>query len=54
MALVEKGVLPEECLQPHIAPAIISAKRRVEKEQLKDLLRGWIALWGETEVGEES
>jgi len=43
--LVEQGVLPGECLQPNIAPSLISTKRRIEKEKVKDILRNWIEEW---------
>jgi len=44
--LVEQGVLPGECLQSRIAPSLISTKRRIEKEKVKDILRHWIEEWG--------
>jgi hypothetical protein len=43
---VTKGVLPRECLHSRIAPSLISTKRRIEKERVKDILRNWIAEWG--------
>jgi len=51
-ALVQKGVLPSECLYHEgrkgrgvggwVAPSLIETKRRVEKEKVKDGLRRWI------------
>jgi hypothetical protein len=37
--------LPRECLHTRIAPALISTKRRIEKEKVKDVLRGWVEEW---------
>jgi len=44
-ALVRKGVLPEECFNGRVAPALVGVKRRVERERVKDVLRGWIEDW---------
>ncbi|KAI9745140.1 MAG: hypothetical protein M1818_001418 [Claussenomyces sp. TS43310] len=44
--LVEQGVLPGECLHSRIAPSLISTRRRIEKERVKDVLRHWIEEWG--------
>jgi hypothetical protein len=44
--LVSQGVLPNECLQGRIAPSLISTRRRIEKERVKDILRHWIEEWG--------
>lgn len=42
--LVTKGVLPGECLRG-VAPGIVERKRRVERERVKDGLRGWVGEW---------
>ncbi len=49
------GVLPGECYgyikgrDGHgmltVAPALVETKRRVERERVKDLLRGWVEEW---------
>lgn len=39
-------MLPGECLQGRIAPSLISTRRRIEKERVKDILRHWIEEWG--------
>lgn len=48
-SLVTKGVLPAECYRKgggvNISPALVEVKRRVEKERVKDLLRGWVEEW---------
>lgn len=49
--LVEWGVLPRECFGGKkgggggLAPALVDAKRRVERERVKDTLRGWVEEW---------
>jgi hypothetical protein len=43
--LVDQGVLPRECLHTRVAPSLISTKRRIEKERVKDALRHWIEEW---------
>ena len=43
--LVRKGVLPEECFGGRVAPGLVSVKRRVERERVKDILRGWVEEW---------
>ena len=48
--LVDKGVLPAECYLTNgkartIAPGLVGVKRRVERERVKDLLRGWVSEW---------
>lgn len=43
--LVERGVLPDEYVYGRLAPTLISTKRRVEKEKIKDVLRSWIEEW---------
>lgn len=42
---MEQGVLPQECLHTRVAPSLISTKRRIEKEKIKDALRHWIEEW---------
>lgn len=54
-SLVQSGVLPGECYgygrrregfgTVTIAPALVETKRRIEKERVKDLLRGWVDEW---------
>ncbi|KAE8445063.1 hypothetical protein EG329_013777 [Mollisiaceae sp. DMI_Dod_QoI] len=48
--LVELGVLPAECFRHGIgggglAPGLVETKRKIEKERVKDLLRGWVEEW---------
>jgi len=46
--LVEWGVLPKECYGyggRGLAPSLVETKRRVERERVKDVLRGWIEEW---------
>jgi hypothetical protein len=47
--LVELGVLPAECFRHGrgggLAPGLVETKRKVEKERVKDLLRGWVEDW---------
>ncbi|KAG9233295.1 hypothetical protein BJ875DRAFT_50578 [Amylocarpus encephaloides] len=45
--LVEMGVLPSECYGKggkggFLAPGLVGIKRRVERERVKDVLRGWV------------
>lgn len=55
---MERGVLPDEYVHGRLAPTLISTKRRIEREKVKDVLRGWVEEWrkrgGERAVGEES
>ncbi|CAG8983321.1 hypothetical protein HYALB_00007449 [Hymenoscyphus albidus] len=47
-SLVEMGVLPGECYRRGkgwVSPKIVDAKRRVERERVKDVLRGWVGEW---------
>ncbi|KAK0120311.1 hypothetical protein ONS95_011717 [Cadophora gregata] len=56
--LVRMGVLPGECwvgssgkrgggyMYSGLAPALVEVKRRVERERVKDRLRGWVEEWG--------
>ncbi|KAI5459378.1 hypothetical protein BGZ63DRAFT_361907 [Mariannaea sp. PMI_226] len=49
-SLVERSVLPKECVPGlcgiSIAPGLVSKKMAIEKERIKDGLRGWIAsIW---------
>lgn len=46
--LVELGVLPRECFKKgggFLAPALVETKRKVERERVKDVLRGWVGEW---------
>lgn len=48
--LLRRGVLPEECYgvgggKGVVAPSLVGTKRRVERERVKDLLRGWVEEW---------
>jgi hypothetical protein len=46
--LVEKGVLPSECYakgKGALAPSLVEVKRRIERERVKDVLRGWVEEW---------
>ncbi|KAL2059775.1 hypothetical protein VTL71DRAFT_10159 [Oculimacula yallundae] len=51
--LVQAGVLPRECWcwsangggGRGIAPGLVDVKRRVERERVKDRLRGWVEEW---------
>lgn len=47
--LVEKGVLPGECYgkEGFVAPGLVGTRRRVERERVKDVLRGWVVSWRE-------
>ena len=54
---MQKGVLPEECIRHDgkggvvwgggVAPGLIGVKRKVERERIKDQLRGWVGRWDE-------
>lgn len=42
------GVLPGECYRSGkgwVSPRIVEAKRKVERERVKDVLRGWVGEW---------
>lgn len=41
-SLVSLNIIPEECAKRTVSPAIIDARRRVIKENLKDGLRAWV------------
>lgn len=41
-SLINLNILPEECTQPAISVGLISARRQVIKESLKDGLRAWV------------
>jgi hypothetical protein len=43
--LVRRNILPNEYLSHTIAPALISARRSIEKERVKDVLRRWVLEW---------
>ncbi len=48
--LVEWGVLPRECFGKGkggmgLAPGLVETKRKIERERVKDLLRGWVEEW---------
>ncbi|PMD30981.1 hypothetical protein L207DRAFT_519664 [Hyaloscypha variabilis F] len=48
--LVEWGVLPGECYVRGgkgvgMAPSLVGTKRRVERERVRDFLRGWVEEW---------
>ncbi|RDL36961.1 Uncharacterized protein BP5553_04394 [Venustampulla echinocandica] len=51
--LVQLGVLPRECYSKGrqggtgvwLAPGLVEVKRRVERERVKDCLRGWVDEW---------
>lgn len=57
-SLVGRGVLPAECFRGNarpdrdykggytgLAPSLVETKRRIERERVKDVLRGWIEEW---------
>jgi hypothetical protein len=60
-SLVYRGVLPAECFRPcaggthlgrdykggytGLAPSLVETKRRIEREKVKDVLRGWVEEW---------
>lgn len=54
---MERCVLPAECLPSPsgngaaIAPALVARKRAVERERVKDKLRGWVGSVWKGEVG---
>ncbi|KAH8587141.1 hypothetical protein B0O99DRAFT_642644 [Bisporella sp. PMI_857] len=43
--LVGWGVLPRECVVEGLAPGLVGMKRKVERERVKDGLRGWVEEW---------
>ena len=48
--LVEWGVLPGECYAKGgkgvgMAPSLVGTKRKVERERVRDFLRGWVEEW---------
>lgn len=47
--LVEWGVLPGECFGGKggrgMAPSLVEVKRKVERERVRDFLRGWVEEW---------
>jgi hypothetical protein len=53
--LVERAVLPVECLPlalgGGVAPGLVARKRAVERERVKDGLRGWVGSVWRGEVG---
>jgi hypothetical protein len=60
--MVQWGVLPSECFGKGkgggLAPGLVEVKRKVERERVRDFLRGWVEEWrrkGEmfSGVGEE-
>lgn len=57
-ALVERSVLPPECLPTRraaaVAPALVAKKRAVERERVKDGLRRWVERVWRGEVEERS
>lgn len=50
-ALVERAVLPRECVPGlagvHVAPGLVARRRAVERERVRDGLRGFVGAWGE-------
>ena len=50
-ALVERAVLPRECVpgmaRVHVAPGLVARRRAIEREKLKDGLRGFVGAWRE-------
>jgi hypothetical protein len=60
-SLVGRGVLPAECFRycgggshtgrdykggyTGLAPSLVETKRRIERERVKDVLRGWVEEW---------
>lgn len=42
---MQNGILPAECYGQGVAPGLVGVKRRIEKERIKDLLRGWVEEW---------
>ncbi|KAI1858183.1 hypothetical protein JX265_010851 [Neoarthrinium moseri] len=50
-SLVQRGVLPGECVEGHVAPGLVAKKRAVERERLKDGLRRWVGGVWRGEVG---
>ncbi|KAI0009357.1 hypothetical protein F4779DRAFT_375035 [Xylariaceae sp. FL0662B] len=53
-SLVQRGVLPSECVEGSVAPGLVAKKRAVEKEKLKDGLRRWVGAVWRGEVRERS
>lgn len=49
--LVERAVLPRECVPGlagvHVAPGLVARRRAVERERVRDGLRGFVGAWGE-------
>lgn len=49
--LVERAVLPRECVPGmagvHVAPGLVARRRAIERERLKDGLRGFVGSWRE-------
>jgi hypothetical protein len=43
--LVEKGVLPGECRAGWVAAEVVGARKRLERERVKDGLRRWVSEW---------
>ncbi|KAI9048817.1 hypothetical protein LZ554_007648 [Drepanopeziza brunnea f. sp. 'monogermtubi'] len=43
--LVGWGVLPWECVRQGVSGSLVVVKRQVERERVKDALRGWVAEW---------
>ncbi|KEY66754.1 hypothetical protein S7711_07541 [Stachybotrys chartarum IBT 7711] len=47
-ALVERAVLPPECVPGraavHVAPSLVATRKAIEKERLKDGLKKWMAV----------
>ncbi|ORY58440.1 uncharacterized protein BCR38DRAFT_352829, partial [Pseudomassariella vexata] len=52
--LVNRGVLPSECVEGSVAPGLVAKKRAVERERLKDGLRRWVGAVWRGEVNERS
>ncbi|KAM0815970.1 hypothetical protein AB5N19_01771 [Seiridium cardinale] len=50
--LVQRGVLPGECVEGSVAPGLVAKKRAVERERLKDGLRRWVGSQWKGEVRE--
>ncbi|SPO04737.1 uncharacterized protein DNG_07422 [Cephalotrichum gorgonifer] len=49
--LVQRAVLPRECVPGlavvHVAPGLVARRRAIERERLKDGLRGFVGMLGE-------
>lgn len=52
--LVQRGVLPGECVEGMVAPGLVAKKRAVERERLKDGLRRWVGGVWKGEVRQRS